>query len=778
MSTSSQKLSRQPFPKAALFAFSIIALALFGAAGGSALGLSLLFILAGSSLLVAPPLKTPPPAWCVLGGVWFLWCLVAFIPGTRFFSGGWRQNMESLHGLPLTSPLTVQPWITLEQSFFLLLALGLFIYWCAHAPDAKTRHLLLRTLAGGLTFFATLVAILYFTGLTLPGWSSPTKLGPFENRNQLSTVLALSLLLLLALALNDWKKHRLWSVFWILGGALTFYLLILNFSRAGVILFFCGGMAWAFFNLGLSRQMGRLAMAFLIMVLMLCAFVIYGGKTLERFEQLTTASTFISKESQGRAAIHQDALAMISDQPWAGVGLGNFQSVFPQYLNAFKPEALIRHPESDWLWLGAEMGIPSLLLALALILCWLLATLPLKSGSDKFLRSACLVMGLVVLANGFIDVPLHRVGSLLPSLFIASLAIVNTNWSVAGLVSKRIFQLMGGLLVVWGIISLGELATFWSKPGSTAAITALGTSKETALLKTDQALLSNSLNWQLYFRRAALTLGTGDVVGARDDFRRARFLEPILANLPLQESLIWMPVRPDLAIAAVSDMLSRSNFDVGTKYQTLEKEAQRLGQTEFLEQLSALARDRPDLEQFYLETAGEEDFDAWLNDQEKALRASQNQWFWPLVKKRKTDTYLLEWVEQRPQWLRAHSRIFADMWVAQGNYAKAFQLMQNYTPPAIIPKYENMDTKTQELMRQRFIINSSDFAAAYSLIQEDINQRNDLAALDKINRVLLDARAPSYFYYLAATALGRQKEWVKAYQALRNYDDARTLSKP
>ncbi len=78
----------------------------------------------------------------------------------------------------------------------------------------------------------------------------------------------------------------------------------------------------------------------------------------------------------------------------------------------------------------------------------------------------------------------------------------------------------------------------------------------------DLAVRRYPLDWRAYFNRAQVGLyRLQDPQQALDDFRRARFLEPIAAQLPYYEGLAWLPFQPVLAVSAWREALARQTDD-------------------------------------------------------------------------------------------------------------------------------------------------------------------------------------------------------------------------
>src|SRR5213078_1938253 len=66
------------------------------------------------------------------------------------------------------------------------------------------------------------------------------------------------------------------------------------------------------------------------------------------------------------------------------------------------------------------------------------------------------------------------------------------------------------------------------------------------------------LDWELYLTRAIAEAELKQPTNAVDDFRRARFLQPIEYEVPLTEGNAWLPYRPILAVTAWREALRRA----------------------------------------------------------------------------------------------------------------------------------------------------------------------------------------------------------------------------
>jgi len=284
--------------------------------------------------------------------------------------------------------------------------------------------------------------------------------GFFANRNHNATLLAMGALVGLGCLTQAIRDKRAATI----GMAAVATILSLwaalgwSLSRAGVGLVACGVLLWLVL-LGpryLGRQ-GRRALLFL------AAAAVGGFLIAEPAVKLRIDETLTRSRAQGAEATPLEKLdfriptwidtaAMIRQRPWTGFGPGQFVFVFPQYRDR---TALIQnrkhlHPESDWLWLAAESGIPAAVaLAGALGLAGISALRELGRGHARALRAACLVAALLLALHGLVDVPGHRVPLAWSAALLLGLSLRATSLR-PGRVGRGLFRL-GGL----GVIALG-----------------------------------------------------------------------------------------------------------------------------------------------------------------------------------------------------------------------------------------------------------------------------------------------------------------------------------
>ena len=194
-------------------------------------------------------------------------------------------------------------------------------------------------------------------------------------------------------------------------------------SRSRLLLLMVG--VTGFLLLVGSRGMGRNAKwAIGLMVLLGVGGFVFSDTDLKR--RLVEASWNNHGVVDFRVLIWRDALTMIADSPWGGVGADEFGAVFPQYreLASVHNEADTVHPESDWLWVAAEMGVPAMLLLIGVVSgCFWMSWRSLKDGKGRALRAGFLMGALMLPIHGLFEVPGHRLPLLMIALVLWGLSL-------------------------------------------------------------------------------------------------------------------------------------------------------------------------------------------------------------------------------------------------------------------------------------------------------------------------------------------------------------------
>ena len=407
------------------------------AQGILAIGAGLLFIL-------SPPRRSlgliPNLSFAAL----FLVALTAFLPVTWFSLPDWWLDMLKL-GATLPGTRSPQPWLTLQWTCFLLLALTWMYYLAAFEWGRRQRETACVAFGVAILALAAALTASFLINRRIPFWPDAREFGFFPNRNQTSNVLGLGGVMIYGLGLQRFQENRKHWWLWFASLSLVCWALILNYSRAGIILFFFGALAvHVFWWIG-TRERRRPLVAFGGLALLVALFLVDGGATLLRFGKET--AEFLSPSQNFRLLIYHDAIALISKSPLLGLGLGNFRPIFALNRNYSANISQAAHPESDWLWSAVDLGVIGLLLGLVLFVWWLKQCPPFNAGTSRLLRAAAMICGIAFAIHGIFDVSGHRLGALWPAIFFASIALHPGNEYRLSHVVPVIFRVIGAFLL-------------------------------------------------------------------------------------------------------------------------------------------------------------------------------------------------------------------------------------------------------------------------------------------------------------------------------------------
>ncbi|MBA2744164.1 MAG: O-antigen ligase family protein, partial [Chthoniobacterales bacterium] len=344
----------------------------------------------------------------------------AFLPARWFFEPAWRRALISDFAVNVGSTVSPQPWLSFGCFVSLLAALSWLYYVATQALDNRTVRHQLRIFAGGVALLAALAIGLYLARVAPPFWHSQRGFGPFPNRNQTADLLGITTAVILACGYDDIRQRRKRWIFWLATFAVVVAAVVLNFSRAGIAILVAGSALWLG-SFALRRgSSARLALGACALLALLTIMLVVGGQTLERFNLRGDGA---GVTSDFRWLIFRDAWQLIRESPWCGIGLANFEPVFAIFRNASIGHTKALHPESDWLWVCAELGWPSVLLIVAGAALLIRRVLPLDEGTNQRFRIAALIAALLFGLHGFVDVSAHRVGTAYAGVLLLGLAL-------------------------------------------------------------------------------------------------------------------------------------------------------------------------------------------------------------------------------------------------------------------------------------------------------------------------------------------------------------------
>jgi tetratricopeptide (TPR) repeat protein len=432
-----------------------------------------------------------------------------------------------------------------------------------------------------------------------------------------------------------------------------------------------------------------------------------------------------------RVQIYQDTFQLVKTAPFAGVGLGNFDAIFPWFRHASLNDQRILHPESDWLWLVAETGVVSLLfLVLATACCFGWSPRPARRR-DEDVQLACRIAIVLFVINSLFDVPGHRLGTILPLLFVAGIYCCSTLTAEGAPALPWISRLLGIGLVAFGV----SLLRSDSAESQLHLVLARGDFEEVEKL-TSRALTRAPLNWSLYMTRGYANVHEKKLLQAIADFRYALLLEPKMAVVPFEEGRAWIGVNVPMAVAAWKECLSRSSGDERNEYfrRILEVSAK---DERLLEATLRLSDGDPALALIALRSG--------LADS-KTLRFLEEE-------KPKLDS------EQIRVVLKAEARKAA----AEKNYQQAYELARQAIRNIPFP---NRQERSEQACRIALIKNPGDISAAFDLCMVLESEKRHDEAVRVLENVCRDGNCPDYLQLMKADFLASLTQWPAAWEVI------------
>lgn len=523
--------------------------------------------------------RLPLWVWC-LAAIWGVGSLLAFLPAGQL--PAWREALTVV-GLDTGECFTPQ-----------LLPAGYGL-----ALQALTGLVFLRLIAtrdSGIGRFrlAILIAAMAAACWGLACWLEPGPMGSFgffANRNHSASLWVACLAVTAGLALEAARRRLRTALCFALAVAvvLLWTLVFAGISRAGFLLGMAGvagvaGVA-ALGRGGLPRRIAGLMLAASVVSVVPDSLV--KDRVSAKLGQLWGEPTATGR-FDARLEIQSDTLRMITSQLWTGWGIGQFEAVFPQYrkLAANVNDGRNLHPESSWLWVAAESGVPAAaaLLVLAAVLAWR-GVWMLSRAPSRPLRLGFLVAAILLWIHAVVDVPLHHAGLLWFSALCCAAAapfegricgpLARHGWRVSG-----VGVALSGAWLVHGAVA-GRPVTATARAewhlnrahalfregvqSATVAVEGHADPLELAMAELDMAVALTPMDARLHGLRGMLALHFDERdAEARRDFLRQRLLEPSWVRLPLIQAQAWSRIdsreTAELWAEAISRVKARSSI--------------------------------------------------------------------------------------------------------------------------------------------------------------------------------------------------------------------------
>lgn len=765
----------------------VVTLAAPAMGGSTQLWAQTLLLGAAAALVLADtPASGPRGPWWVAGVGLLLIGGVQFLPASWLTDFSWRATLLKFLEIPLGNTLTVQPWLSLEM----YLVLGGCLLWIAFLTSREwtmPRAELLMIYAGGMALLVSLALILHLAGVSVALWKPQNGgFGFFPNRNQMGNLMALGGVVTLALAFRSFQHRHRMRFFWPLAYGVLAIGLLVNYSRAGIVLFFVGSFTWLVWVHWRSRQSVAPAVGSAVVLALLMTGLLYGGATVERFMRPLVAKTAVSEDF--RFKVQVDAVHLLRESSWHGIGLGNFDAIFARYRDASKADNRVIHPESDWLWLGIEMGWLAPLLIWMAAGWWFWRCWPSSREPDFELRAALAVGTVLFLVHGFIDVSGHRLGALWPVLLFGALLARSSHEtrlfpSVRGQWGYRVAALVLLAPVGWWAASVSGARVWPTSEMFSRAREQIGRAAKMEDLvlvgaRATEALRYAPLHWQIYYYRGkAALLSGGPVQDARFDLTRARWLEPLQLSFPVEEGELWMLRVPKYALPAWSDAIHRALTPESRAqaYQRMLQVAQ--SNAEIRAELIPIAYGDSDLLMTFLDFATPKEFAIEVDKlflaspKLESLSVGQKRRLFTVWADRGDQKALVKCLDENPQWQAEGWLGYVRALGSFGESRRASEYADRFVPKPVLPPPSAVRPK--EEWEKRLVLNADDFVAGYALYEEATRSGNAAGALLILERLAAVKGCPSYFYYLLAKVAMEREAWDKAWQAWSRYLELR-----
>jgi hypothetical protein len=709
---------------------------------------------------------------------------LAFLPAHWFFQPAWRTALVDDFGIQLPETLSPQPWLTLGCSMSFLAGVGWFYYICTTEVEMREVRFQVRIFAGGIVLLAATCMLFYAQHTALPFWHNQRGFGPFPNRNQTGDLFGLTAVMLLASGQEHFRRGRIRWILSALGFGIMVAALILNFSRAGILILLGGSAIWLTVMAFREASPARIAIGLSTVLILLTTLLIFGGQTLERFHLRTAGADGISTDF--RWLIFRDAWRLICASPWCGIGLGNFEPIFAISRVVSSSDSRSLHPESDWLWLWTELGWPAILLTLIGMAIVIRQVFPLREGTNQRIRLAALIAAIIFALHGLIDVSAHRVGTAFAGVFLVGLALHRPFQFRSSRSIPIIFRFVGLILLTTGLVWVLAVRYKLPLPGSlgvdnmreAATVANRSRSFDETVVDATRALEWAPLDWQLYFLRALGKVSAKKpVASAVDDFRRARFLEPNAYEVAFEEGKFWLTRRPVLAITAWREALRRAGSRQAEIYGDMFFNASN-SNAAFISALTDLAANQPALVIAGLTRAPMEQFTLALKaflEHDPDLQA-----FTPEEKARVLTLWaergdldeLVRAVEKHPDWRSSAWEGLVKYYAGKKDFRAAVELTRKFAAPPALPQIAD-DSSSVEQLQQDLYASPDNYAVGFALCREQMRQGKIDDALVTVRHFTGQPDCPAYFHFLEAECWTAKKNWERAWSAWLAFRSAR-----
>ena len=761
----------------------IVLLSVFLAGGRPLWAQGILTFGIGLLWIIRTPSRLPATPVAVMLMVLAVTPLAAYAPVSWLGLPTWRESLTGHPAIASSVFVTPQPWLTLHAYLLWLTGLALSAWCSCQDWDHYNRGTLTRMYAGGLLVITLFAIFGATTGYQPSWWTSTDGFGPFLNRNQWGAAMGFGAVASFALIHQCLRQdYKAGALFWLLGAAVFIGGVIYNGSRGGLVIAVLGGFAyWGFYGL-LRQQYRYAAIGISFLLLSFAAFAMGGGELLERFVGLRALLADGAGDDL-RLQFYRMTMAMVAGSPLAGFGLGNFEYVFPFYLD-FEPiyDRRPLHPESSWLWLASEGGW-LLLVAVAIALLVLIQNaFTVRKSRASTIRALGLACAVALAFSAGFEVNAHRLGTLFPVILLAALALAPAEGRKFPALATSAAKLAGIGLAATGLLwSLGGwgVALFPGIQG-VSALQAMATAAKDAgrgneaIEKMQKCAQLRPLDWNVHWTLSDWLLGQRRLDEAWQEFRAANALLPYLYWTIKEGAEKWMEPSPGRAVAGMLEAMSRA-----PKSKRAEIYATFLGKSRDKPALRALLLKLfPEDAEFELvrirqsspEAAGKRL--ARLIAKTDDLTAVPEPLVTPvmcLLLQRDELGEIDRITREKPRLRRIAWEVIMERELRDRHFKEAMEIFFSYGPkPAIPAPLNRSDLRSIERAAALAPMDVSTSIAYYQALAAAQREED---AFWQLRRIMDLPNAPSYVWFLAAQTAHRAGNHEEALHLLRTYQE-------
>ena len=741
--------------------------------------------LTGAWVFLRPPAITPSRIFeMAVLALLAIGLFSSFAPVAWLRPMAWRADLAQL-GVTLPPTNATAPWLAAE-SFGQLVAGVAWLYACW---NLRLTHDSRKQALWGLAWVAALLSAGAVCGnllhLRYPLGDESVNFSYFQNRNQSALWYCIGGLMAFGLLIEGLRRRRKRFMLAVLLLAPCLLAMAMGRSRMAMALFAVGTLAVMWVRVG--RKAGKYILQVIVPLAAVClvVFLIFTDNDTQRrilpnLNENTAEAPASAWKPDFRFYLWHDTLNLAKTQP-AGVGLGQFSQVFPQYRDYSRSYQTVRHPDSDWMWLLGETGWAGLLAMLVAVGALGARFLSKEAQESSSYRNLAAVCAGLFLFSTVVDVPTHRFGTWMLEAWLVGLAAPDAAQPTRTWLPRLGWRLLGALLCGAGLLWLAaqaglpynstlveERALALSQRGERKMDDAM------VFFAAQQGAAIEPMQWWPYFARARAQLTLrNNPNAALANFRVARFLEPTWSRVPYTEGLLWEPTSHAQAFAAWREAIRREddtpeglwrniydelhNWPDGDEYASVISKTRPLFRWDFLVYEVAPKR-------LPVEMADE------LERDPKLAKFTASQRTDILMRWAKYDaSAALAYLQNQPRIVAASWKIRMTAESALGHFADALALAHASLPPMPLPTITTNNHLDEESLRSAFTHDPTYLAAGVSLLQRQIDAQDFDGALQTLEIFMKLKKPPVFVSWWRADLLARAGKMEEAWSALQPY---------